>query len=254
MKIIINADDFGLNSNVNKAIIDSFNKEICSSTTIMSNGEGFKEACELAHMHRLNKRYIGVHINLWDGTPLTDKIRYIDRFCNEQGFFDLSMKKTILHLNNHQKNILACEIRAQIQKCIDNNISVTHLDSHHHVHTQFGIYKVIYDVAKEFKIDKIRISRNYGRKIGMTKLAYKKMLNLKMKRDKFKTTKYFGDIEDYIIATKNNIDLSESNVIEIMIHPQYDIMGNLIDLGGQLLEERIKNVSNYRNSISYAGK
>ena len=43
---IINADDFGLSSSVNK-IVESFNNGLINSTTLMANMPGFEEAVEL---------------------------------------------------------------------------------------------------------------------------------------------------------------------------------------------------------------
>jgi predicted glycoside hydrolase/deacetylase ChbG (UPF0249 family) len=62
-KIIANADDFGLNDEVNQAIVEAFEKHMISSATLMANMPGFEEACELAHRHGLLGR-IGVHLNL----------------------------------------------------------------------------------------------------------------------------------------------------------------------------------------------
>ena len=53
-KIIINADDFGLNSSVNKAIVESFNNGLINSTTLMANMPGFEEAVEMAHKSKIN--------------------------------------------------------------------------------------------------------------------------------------------------------------------------------------------------------
>ena len=41
MKLIINADDFGMSHEVNTAIRDSFRQGLISSTTLMANMEGF---------------------------------------------------------------------------------------------------------------------------------------------------------------------------------------------------------------------
>lgn len=79
--IIVNADDFGLKSSVNKAIVESFNKEIISSTTIMANMPGFEEAVELAFKHEFNDR-LGIHLNLDAGCHLTSHseiTRILDR-------------------------------------------------------------------------------------------------------------------------------------------------------------------------------
>ena len=47
--LIINADDFGYDSDVNHAILTSFSKGFCSSTSIIPNMPGFEEACQLCH-------------------------------------------------------------------------------------------------------------------------------------------------------------------------------------------------------------
>ena len=47
MGLIINADDFGKNQNVNKAITECFNKGLINQTTVMVNMPGIYEAVEL---------------------------------------------------------------------------------------------------------------------------------------------------------------------------------------------------------------
>jgi hypothetical protein len=46
--LIINADDFELNSRVNAAIVNSFTSGLINSTSIMVNMTGFSEAILLA--------------------------------------------------------------------------------------------------------------------------------------------------------------------------------------------------------------
>ena len=61
-KIIINADDFGLNSAVNEAVLASAESGILSSATVMANMPGFFEATRGALSYpRLG---VGVHLNL----------------------------------------------------------------------------------------------------------------------------------------------------------------------------------------------
>ena len=52
-KIIVNADDFGMSAEANRAIVEAFENNVISSTTLMTNMPGFDEACELAHRRRL---------------------------------------------------------------------------------------------------------------------------------------------------------------------------------------------------------
>lgn len=44
-RIIVNADDFGMSSQINHAIVEAFQKNLISSTTMMANMPAFDEAC-----------------------------------------------------------------------------------------------------------------------------------------------------------------------------------------------------------------
>ena len=62
MKLILNADDFGLSPSVNKGIVEAFQQGIISSATMMMNTPYTDEAIELAKKHNLKN--IGIHLNL----------------------------------------------------------------------------------------------------------------------------------------------------------------------------------------------
>ena len=83
---IINADDFGMNSEANKAIIHSLKNGICSSTTLISNMSGFEEAVSLIKENNLNNR-VGIHLNLTEGVPLTKGILKSPLFCDKMALF-----------------------------------------------------------------------------------------------------------------------------------------------------------------------
>ena len=73
-RAIINADDFGASSVVNRAIEDCLRKGLCSHASLMANMPGFEEACELSLRHGWADR-IGLHLVLRDGPPLSHKIQ-----------------------------------------------------------------------------------------------------------------------------------------------------------------------------------
>ena len=47
-KLIVNADDFGLHSAVNAAVIDGHRTGIITSTSLLAGGEAFSEAVSMA--------------------------------------------------------------------------------------------------------------------------------------------------------------------------------------------------------------
>ncbi len=85
--LIINADDFGLTERINDAIIEGHRKGIVTSTTLMANGPAFDNAAERAKTEQ--KLGIGIHLNLSEGTPMTDPSQ-LSCLINETGRFYLS--------------------------------------------------------------------------------------------------------------------------------------------------------------------
>ena len=69
--LIINADDLGYNSSVNKAIFFCFEQGYINSTSLMTNTIGYEEAVETIHKSPF-VRNIGLHINLVREKPLSN--------------------------------------------------------------------------------------------------------------------------------------------------------------------------------------
>ena len=228
MILIINADDFGLDELKNQAILASFQQDLCSSTTIMPNMIGFEQACDLAHENGLIDR-VGIHLVLADGFPLTDPIKSVPKFCNENGELCFSQARPTFRLDRSEEEVLATEIRAQITRCRDNRLPVTHMDSHYHIHNQWGIASVLIPILHEENIPYLRLTRNCGPDLGLFKRLYKEVFNRRLRRAGLARTQYFGALPDYkfLIETKGNTKGMES--FELLIHPQHDECGNLID-------------------------
>ena len=222
-KIIINADDFGLSSAINSAIMKCFDKGLISSTTIMANMPGFEEACLLAKQNNLEPN-IGVHINLSEGPALTAEIRKIPGFCDHQGHFNRSWSRRRL-FSLRERTAIACEVREQIKRCRLHGLSLTHADSHHHVHTVPGILIAIASLLKTEGISRLRISRNSDfmpARLRILKAAF----NLYLVGRGFKCTNYFGDLASYGRFSTRKENFSS---FEIMVHPAIDQFGKLID-------------------------
>lgn len=251
---IINADDFGLDIGTNLAIIEAFKENLCSSTTIITNGEAFKEAIYLAKKYDLQNK-IGVHINLVEFVPLTSKIRENRLFCTSEGIFhsDWRIKyNNGIILDKITKELVVTEINAQIQRLFNSGINPTHIDSHRHIHTIPGISQIICMVAKRYGINKIRISRNCGL-IGVPfyKKAYKILYNNWLNATGFITTDYFGSIDDVILLQKKYHDVLTRRKVEIMCHPRKS--GNdIVDLNGIILHEQLNKLCNYNRTVSFS--
>lgn len=245
---IINADDFGKSAGVNRAIVASFQAGWCSSTTIMANGAAFAEACQLAHEHRLCGR-IGVHLVLTEGSPLTDAIRRFPRFCDREGRFCLSRRKPLFRLETAERQAVAAELAAQIDRCRSQGLPLTHADSHHHCHTEWAIFALLRVIAADRRIRFCRLTRNCGGGIDLPRRLYKAILNRRIRRAGLAGTDYFGSVRDVLELLRNN---RAGYSAELMVHPDFDNEGHVRDSGdNDRLDELLAGVPDYQRAISY---
>ena len=225
--LIVNADDLGYDTSTNAAIIRSFEQGLCSSATLMANMDGFEEACDLIHKHGLIN-HVGIHINISEGKPLTERIQRLDRFCNEEGEFILRRSERVILLSDEEKEALAAEFRAQIQRLRSRSINITHVDSHKNIHEEWGIFTVLLPVVKEAGIPYVRLSRNIGKRSAWMKTHYRHMLNARLILAGLARTRHFGSMKDF--EYEQRIDTSITHSCEIMVHPVFDAQGCLFDL------------------------
>lgn len=247
-KLIINGDDFGMNNSINTAVIKSFENSLISSTSLITNMPGFKNAEHLIHTNKFLDGNVGIHINITEGDPLTDEIRKCKRFCNKEGVYNNKREQPIFFLTTQEKNAVYKEIKAQIKKIISSHITPSHLDSHHHIHTEWGVSKIVISLAKEFGIRNIRLCRNMGKDQNSFKRIYKSAFNFYLKNKLgIGGSHFFGEINDLVKMEKQ---IPQGKVIEIMTHPHFDDHGNLVDSDKRDLHTKL-NPLLLSNKISY---
>jgi hypothetical protein len=160
-----------------------------------------------------------MHLVLNEGVPLTEDIRKEKIFCTEEGNLCLSRESPILSLSTRQKHALAVEIRGQIRRCREWGLPISHVDSHHHVHTEWGVAAVLIPIVREERIPFIRIARNLVKNREIVKRVYKYFYNAKLGWAKLRATRYFGSVDEYMRFLDAKGDTNGTT--EIMIHPHY---------------------------------
>lgn len=130
-RLIINADDFGLTSGVNRAIIEGNRGGVVTSATIMANASAVSEAIALARTTPQLKT--GCHVVLIDGEPLTSDLPTLApanrRFRGSLKDFAREAWRRKIAPEEVQR-----EAEAQIRKIQSSGITVTHVDTHKHTH------------------------------------------------------------------------------------------------------------------------
>ncbi|MEL0702682.1 chitin disaccharide deacetylase [Clostridioides difficile] len=197
-KIIINADDFGYCEAVNYGIISAHNNGIVRSTSMMANMPGVEHGVGLLKENKtLN---CGVHMTLSCGRPLLSNLKTI---VDKDGFFIRRITEEIIEKMDCDE--IYRELCAQIDRVKGLGIDISHLDSHHHIHTLVSLKSVIEKIVTKYNLP-IRGGFEYN-------LEYSKVVPL---IDSF----YKENVsEEYFI--KNIDEIMKYDVVDIMSHPAF---------------------------------
>ena len=204
MKIITNADDFGLSEDVNRAIDIIINDGKIDRTTLMVNMPYTIQAVKMAKDGNYFSK-VGLHINLIEGTPLTKDIKKT-KICNKNGEFNGLFFKKLSHrlwINRNERYAVSKEIEAQIKRFIDFGFDTIHLDSHQHTHTNLSILFIVLRLAKIYGFKTVRLSR----------------INKKIMRYNKNNNQFFGSKLDFEKEKIWDEKKCRNTLIEVMIHP-----------------------------------
>jgi predicted glycoside hydrolase/deacetylase ChbG (UPF0249 family) len=182
-RLILNADDFGLTSGINRAIGELHAAGVLTSTTLMANGPAFDDAVAVARAHPALG--VGCHIVLTDGVPVSH-LESIPSLIGPDGrFFRPSLLDFLQALARGKINEdeVAREALAQIQKLQRAGIDVTHVDTHKHTHLFPAIARPLLHIAERTAIGAIRnpfepewsLALNQGsglRRLGVTLIGH----------------------------------------------------------------------------------
>jgi hypothetical protein len=128
--LIINADDFGLNTNVNRAVAELFGLLRITSTTVMVSGAGYQNALALCR-HQAGFS-CGVHLSLTsdytdDGSRSVSTPASIPSLIGRDNRFHPDRDEFFEHALPEEAY---CEAKAQVEQALADGLDVTHIDSH----------------------------------------------------------------------------------------------------------------------------
>lgn len=131
-RLIVNADDFGFTSGVNRGIVEAHSGGVVTSSTLMANGSAFAEAARLAKT--IPTLSIGCHVVLIDGQPVLDA-QQLPTLTSGAHFRDGLMTFAARAIAGRiDADEITAEASAQIRKIQAAGISVSHIDTHKHTH------------------------------------------------------------------------------------------------------------------------
>jgi hopanoid biosynthesis associated protein HpnK len=156
-RLIVNADDFGFTSGVNRAIIAAHTRGVVTSSTLMANGLAFAEAAQLAKtVPRLS---VGCHVVLIDGEAIL-RAEEIPSLMSRSGgsrFRDgLKAFAARALAGRIDAGEIVAEATAQIRKIQTAGIAVSHADTHKHTHLFPGILRPLLRAAAACGVRAVR--------------------------------------------------------------------------------------------------
>lgn len=133
-RLIVNADDFGLTSGVNRAIVELNRRKTLTSATLMAHAFATDEAISL--VRTTPTLGVGCHVVLVDGEAILAASQLPTLVDSTTGHFRSTLGKFVRDL--FQRRIRSSEIQAEAAAQIDRvqslGIALTHIDTHKHTH------------------------------------------------------------------------------------------------------------------------
>ncbi|GAM10134.1 hypothetical protein OR1_02422 [Geobacter sp. OR-1] len=157
-ELIVNADDFGLSSGANRAIIKAWQEGVLTSASLMVAGKGFEEAVCLAKENP--GLQVGLHLTLVQGRsarersgfpPLVDSQGHFPHdpvYAGIRYFFIKSLRKQ-----------LTAEIEAQITRFLETGLPLSHIDGHLNIHMHPTVFDILCRLMPKYGISSFRLSR-----------------------------------------------------------------------------------------------
>lgn len=156
-RLIVNADDFGFTSGVNRGIVEAHTHRVVTSSTLMAKGPAFAEATQLAKT--LPRLSVGCHVVLIDGEPTlaAKQLPSLTTSTPAPRFRDGLMPFAVRAITDKMNtDEIVAEAEAQICKIQAAGIAVTHFDTHKHTHLFPAILRPLLRAAANCGIRAVR--------------------------------------------------------------------------------------------------
>ena len=155
-QLIVSADDFGLSSEVNGAVIRAFQEGVLTSCSLMVTGEAFDEAVLLAKKHP--GLAVGLHLMTVCGRPVLPPSE-IPSLVDCSGHFPSSATIAGLKyfLSRRARSELRRELAAQFQKFHATGLPFSHIDGHLHMHVHPFIFRTAIQLGLDYGVKRMRV-------------------------------------------------------------------------------------------------
>jgi len=246
VRLIVNADDFGMTPGINRAIAEAHRAGVVTSATLMANEPAVDEAIMIAAQSP--SLGTGCHIVLVDGAPVSQPDA-IQSLLGSPQKGNARFRPGIAHLaiaavsRNIQNAEVHGEASAQLQRLQSRGLSLSHVDCHMHSHILPVVWGAVLRAAREHDVRAVRnpfepawavaathkssSPRSWNRSLQVTALRFFRSRFLDaVKNNRMKTTD--GTIGIAVTGLLDRdlltrlIDKMPSGTWELVTHPGYN--------------------------------
>jgi predicted glycoside hydrolase/deacetylase ChbG (UPF0249 family) len=154
INLIVNADDYAYFPAISRGILDAAKAGKLSATGIIANRPNL--TTQLERLDAISNLDVGVHLNLTSGQPCTEQMRSV--LEKNQGIFPNACRMSLMILKRKISiQHIRDEWRAQIDACGDRRL--VFLNSHEHIHMLPVLFPLILELANEFSIPFVRLTK-----------------------------------------------------------------------------------------------
>ena len=209
-KFILNADDFGMSVNHNRAVLQGYGVGILKSASICANGKAFDSAVNeiLPECPNLG---IGVHLNIIEGEAITKcNLLTDDNGKFNQGYLALILKSK----NKSFRQQIENEFRAQIEKVLKGP----------------DVKKFLFRLLDDEKIEAVLMEHNYGLSVCVSSQVGCNMGCKFCESGRLKKVRNLDayEIVEQILLIQNYIKKKVNSVVIMGIGEPFDNYDNII--------------------------
>jgi hopanoid biosynthesis associated protein HpnK len=158
-RLVVTGDDFGLASEVNRGVVRAHRDGILTSTSLMVSAPAVDEAVALAR--ETPSLAVGLHLVLVQGRPASPTAAAAGLAVPGGGFRTSAIPAALLYFFHPRlRAALRDEIRAQLERFRDTGLPLSHVDGHLNIHLHPVSQRILAELAPEFGIPAIRLSRD----------------------------------------------------------------------------------------------
>ncbi len=155
-RLIVNADDFGLTSGVNRAIVELHQAGVLTSTTLMSRAGATSEA--VGQAKTAPTLGVGCHVVLVDGEPVSSPREIPTLIDPRTGRLHSTLTAFLSRLFTGRIRFaeIEAEAAAQIAFLQSSGLRLTHIDTHKHTHMFPPVLRPVLCAARAAGIRAVR--------------------------------------------------------------------------------------------------